>query len=107
MSKIRLLIVSDDAYMGGSYRVAEQLVAGMNKSFDVQFACPFNDKNAESRAALATAGIAIHDYQASGRNGRRSTFATVDAEDLLDAASPDLLLTVDAGEIYSLLALKH
>lgn len=106
MTKTRLLIVTDDANMGGTYRVAERLVGGLSESFDVQFACACNAKNAASRTAMTSAGTPIIDYQASERNLQRSAFAFRDAARLLDAADPDVLLLVEGAEIWSLLALK-
>jgi len=107
MKKSRLLIVTDDANMGGTYRVAEQLAKGLVKFFDVQFACTFNAKNAASCIAIATAGSRIHDYQVSERNLERSAFAVVEAEEILDKTFPDMLLLVEGAEIWSLLALKQ
>jgi glycosyltransferase involved in cell wall biosynthesis len=107
MKKSRLLIVTDDAIMGGTYRVAEQLAKGLVKFFDVQFACTFNAKNAASCIAIATAGARIHDYQVSASNLERSAFAVVEAEEILDRTDPDMLLLVEAAEIWSLLALKQ
>ena len=107
MKKSRLLIVTDDANMGGTYRVAEQLAKGLVKFFDVQFACTFNAKNAASCIAIATAGSRIYDYQVSERNLERSAFAVVEAEEILDKTFPDMLLLVEGAEIWSLLALKQ
>jgi glycosyltransferase involved in cell wall biosynthesis len=106
MKKSRLLIVTDDAIMGGTYRVAEQLAKGLVKFFDVQFACAFNAKSAASRIAIATAGARVHDYQASASNLERSAFAVPEAAEILDRTDPDMLLLVEA-EVLSLLALKQ
>ncbi|CCJ08011.1 Glycosyl transferase group 1 [Methylocystis sp. SC2] len=107
MKKSRLLIVTDDANVGGTYRVSEQLVSGLTRFFDVQFACAFNSKNAASRIAIATAGVRMHDYKVSEGNLERSTFAFSEAEELLENADPEMLLLIEAAEIWSLLALKE
>jgi glycosyltransferase involved in cell wall biosynthesis len=107
MKKPRVLIVTDDAKMGGTYFVAEQLAIGLNKAFDVQFGCSFTDANASSLAGITAAGSEVHDYPVTEGNLFRSTFATWDAEQLLAKTGPDLLLLVDAGETRSVLALKR
>jgi glycosyltransferase involved in cell wall biosynthesis len=103
----KLLIVTDDANMGGTYRVAEQLAAGAAASFDLRFACSFETKNAESRERIERSGVALFDYRASERNPQRAAFAFEDAQRLLDAAEPDVILLVEGGEIWSLLAVKQ
>ena len=106
MPKSRLLIVTDDAIMGGTYRVAEQLAKGLVKFFDVRFACAFNAKSAASRIAIAAVGARVHDYQASASNLERSSFAVPEAGEILDRTDPEILLLVES-EIWSLLALKQ
>lgn len=106
MTRMRVLIVTDDANMGGTYRVAEQLVFGLREYFDVQFACSCNAKNAASRSAMAEAGAAVLDYGASERNLQRSAFAFRDAARLVETVEPAVLLLVESAEIWSLLALK-
>ncbi|MBY6241347.1 glycosyltransferase family 4 protein [Methylosinus sp. Sm6] len=103
----KLLIVTDDANMGGTYRVAEQLVAGMAASFDIRFACSFEAKNAASRKKIEASGVTVLDYRVCERNPQRAAFALEDAQRLLDAVDPDVILLVDGGEIWSLLALKQ
>lgn len=106
MTRTRLLIVTDDANMGGTYRVAEQLVSGLGEFFDVRFACSHNARNASSRAAIAEAGTPVIEYEASEHKPQHSAFAFRDAARFLDAADPDVLLLVEGAEIWSLLALK-
>ncbi|OBS53687.1 hypothetical protein A8B73_04040 [Methylosinus sp. 3S-1] len=103
----KLLIVTDDANMGGTYRVAEQLVAGVAASFDLRFACSFEAKNAASLERMGRDGVALFDYRASERNPQRSAFAFEDAQRLLDAADPDVIALVEGGEIWSFSALKQ
>ena len=107
MKRMRVLIVTDDANMGGTYRVAEQLATGLGKFSDLHFACAFNDKNAASCAKIARGGAHMHDYQISERNLDRSAFAFPETEALLDDCNPDILLLIEAAEIWSLLALKQ
>ena len=106
MKKLRLLIVTDDANMGGTYKVAERMVFGLRGTFDAQFACLFNAGNEASRAAIAATGVKVHDYQVTEGQLHRSTFATDEAEDLLEATNPELILLFDGAEIWSHLALK-
>lgn len=106
MKREKLLIVTDDANMGGTYRVAEQLVLGLAARFDVRFACAFEAKNAASRETIARYGVCVTDYRASERNPQRAAFALEDAQQLIDSADPDCVLLVEGGEIWSLLAVK-
>lgn len=105
--RIRLLIVTDDANMGGTYKVAERLALGLHDFFETEFACLFNSGNEASRATIASAGVNVVDYPVTESQLHRSTFATDEAEDLLEAADPELILLVDGGEIWSHLALKN
>jgi glycosyltransferase involved in cell wall biosynthesis len=106
MNRRKLLIVTDDACMGGTYRVAEQLVLGLRTRFTTSFALAFDQKNIAARERLAASGVALIDYQATERNPQRAAYALEDAQRLLRAAEPDVILLVEGGEIWSLLALK-
>jgi glycosyltransferase involved in cell wall biosynthesis len=107
MTRRKLLIVTDDACMGGTFRVAEQLVLGLCARFEISFAVAFGERNRAARETIEKSGVRVLDYQASERNPQRAAFALEEAQLLLRAADPDVVLVVEGGEIWSLLALKR
>lgn len=109
-SRPRLLVVTDDASRGGTAHVAYQLATSLCTTFEVHFACQHNKATAGALIELESEGIYLHSYElteaAPWRNPLQSTFSSDQALDLLEASDPDVVLSFDAAELFSLAALK-
>jgi glycosyltransferase involved in cell wall biosynthesis len=106
MSSPRLLIVTDDTSNGGTFRVATQLAVGLRNTFNVIFASGHKDENAPCLDVLRNASIKLAYINVQENNISRSTHAAREASQLVDKCIPDLIIFVDAAEIFSALALK-
>jgi glycosyltransferase involved in cell wall biosynthesis len=104
--KTPLLIVTDDASDGGTYKVSERLIFAMEQTFNLQFGCMFNELNKTSREAIEALGVKTHNYRIAENQLYRSTFDENGAEDLLRLVKPSRILFVDGG-MWSHLALKE
>ena len=104
--KTPLLIVTDDASNGGTYKVSERLIFGLEQTFNLRFGCMFNELNRTSREAIEALGVKTHNYRIAESQLSRSTFDENGAEDLLRIMKPSRILFVD-GCIWSHLALKE
>lgn len=106
----RVLVVTDDASRGGTAHVAHQIAASLRFAFEIHFACRRNDATDGALAELERDGVVVHSYDvdegAPWRNPLQSAFSINDALDLLEASDPDLVVTFDAAELFSLAALK-
>lgn len=108
--KPRLLVVTDDTCCGGTANVAYQLASGLQSAFDVHFAGQRTDANAGALAELQASGVVVRSYDvneaAPWHNPLQSVFSVNQALDVLEESDPDLVLTIDAGELVSFGALK-
>ncbi|MGA9823570.1 MAG: glycosyltransferase family 4 protein [Methylocystis sp.] len=104
--KTPLLIVTDDASDGGTYKVSERLIFELEQAFNLQFGCMFNELNKTSREAIEALGVKTHNYRIAANQLSRSTFDENGAEDLLRIVKPSRILFVDCC-IWSHLALKE
>ena len=108
--KPRLLIVTDDGSCGGTAYVAYQLASLLLATFEVHFACQSNATTKSALTRLLELGITVHSYEVTEaspwRNPLQSVFSVNQALDLIEASEPDIILTFDAAELFSLSALK-
>lgn len=86
--KTPLLIVTDDASDGGTYKVSERLIFELEQAFNLQFGCMFNELNKTSREAIEALGVKTHNYRIAANQLSRSTFDENGAEDLLRIVKP-------------------
>lgn len=103
---LRILLVTDDSINGGTAHLARQLAAVLGSHFQLAFAGNLAKHPPAALRKLQTSGVELHDYAVHHDNPAQQAFGTLAAQELMNAARPDVVLFADAN-IVSLLALKE
>ncbi|WEK51163.1 MAG: glycosyltransferase family 4 protein [Candidatus Kaistia colombiensis] len=102
----KLLILCDDDKGGGTAHVARHLCIGLAKSFSVSFGYRRHEISDRYYSTLDSSSARVLDSRCAESNRFRSAYKSDEASGILDNERPDVILFVDAGVVYSHLALK-